>query len=367
MKERFVIGCESFFCFICKKGGAENQNAGVGRIGYLTKRSVYTEGVQQRVDMRRAAWYIRGVNNPIDELGGEAVMKKAVSSVLLCVLLCACGKASVVVKEGVVVEYGAELKVENLTDEKVTLKEVKGYDAKKTGEQKVTAIFVNEKDKEIEAEITLEVKDTKKPVIKLKKEKVEITAGDKFDATSNIESVKDPVDGDLKKSKDTKLTKNGYLITSDVNAKKAGSYTVKVTAYDVNGNKAESSYKVTVKKKPQEQTPTQNNNQTSSNNSYSNNQGNTNYSKPTSGSTSSTKKPSSASSNNGGSSSGQTTNKPHKHWGPAVEGMYFDSGDELDAWAIQYHRDQMRQGNDIGAAWGVSECSCGKLFIHRFY
>ena len=313
--------------------------------------------------MRRAAWYIRGVNNPIDELGGEAVMKKAVSSVLLCVLLCACGKASVVVKESIVIEYGAELKAEDLTDEKVTLKEVKGYEAKKTGEQKVTAIFVNEKDKEIEAEITLEVKDTKKPVIKLKKEKVEITAGDKFDATSNIESVKDLVDGDIKKSEDKKLTKNGYLITSDVNAKKAGSYTVKVTAYDVNGNKAESSYKVTVKKKQQEQSETQNNNQTSSNNNYSNNQGS--YNKPSSGNTASNKKPSSGSSNNNGSSSGQTT--PHKHWGPAVEGMYFDSGDELDAWAKKYQYEQWDKGNDIGSAYGVSECSCGKLFIHRFY
>ena len=213
-------------------------------------------------------------------------MKKIIGSVLLCVLLCACGKASVEVKEGIVIEYGAELKAEDLTDEKVTLKEVKSFDAKKAGEQKVTAIFVNEKDKEIEAEITLEVKDTKKPVIKLKKEKVEITAGDKFDATSNIESVKDPVDGDLKKSEDKKLTKNGYLITSDVNAKKAGSYTVKVTAYDVNGNKAESSYKVTVKKKPQEQAPTQNNNQ-SSGNGYTSNQGS--YNKPTSGNTGSNK------------------------------------------------------------------------------
>ena len=92
-------------------------------------------------------------------------MKKIIGSALLCVLLCACGKASVEVKEGIVVEYGAELKVENLTDEKVTLKEVKGFDAKKTGEQKVTVVFVNEKDKEIEEEITLEVKDTKKPKI----------------------------------------------------------------------------------------------------------------------------------------------------------------------------------------------------------
>ena len=215
-------------------------------------------------------------------------MKKIIGSVLLCVLLCACGKASVEVKEGIVIEYGAELKAEDLTDEKVTLKEVKSFDAKKAGEQKVTAIFVNEKDKEIEAEITLEVKDTKKPVIKLKKEKLEITAGDKFDAASNIESVKDPVDGDLKKSEDKKLTKNGYLITSDVNAKKAGSYTVKVTAYDVNGNKAESSYKVTVKKKPQEQASTQNNNQ-SSGNGYTSNQGS--YNRPSTGNTGSNKKP----------------------------------------------------------------------------
>ena len=316
--------------------------------------------------MRHGAWYIKGVNNSIDELGGEAVMKKAVSSVLLCVLLCACGKASVEVKEGIVVEYGEDLKAETLTNEQVTLREVKGFDAKKTGEQEVTAVFVNEKDKEIEEKITLEVKDTKKPVIKLKKEKLEITAGDKFDAASNIESVKDPVDGDLKKSEDKKLTKNGYIITSDVNAKKAGSYTVKVTAYDVNGNKAESSYKVTVKKKPQEQTPTQNNNQ-SSGNGYTSNQGS--YNKPSTGNTGSTKKPSSGSSNNSGSSSGQTTNKPHKHWGPAVEGMYFDTDEECEAWAHKYQEHQWFDlGNkEFGRAYGVSECSCGKLFINMFY
>ena len=299
-------------------------------------------------------------------------MKKIIYLAVTVMLLTACSSdLKVTVKGNLEIEYGDKLDNSLLfdkdnSDEGITVKEVKNFDAKKTGEQEIIVVF-SDSEKTKEETIKVSVKDTKKPVIKLKKEKLEITAGDKFDAASNIESVEDPVDGDLEKSEDKKLTKNGYLITSDVNAKKAGSYTVKVTAYDVNGNKAESSYKVTVKKKPQEQAPTQNNNQTSSNNSYSNNQGNTNYSKPTSGSTSSTKKPSSASSNNGGSSSGQTTNKPHKHWGPAVEGMYFDSGDELDAWAIQYHRDQMRQGNDIGAAWGVSECSCGKLFINMFY
>ena len=285
-------------------------------------------------------------------------------------LVVGCSKdLKVAVKDNLEVEYGDKLDHSLLydkeqSDEGVTVKEVKNFDAKKTGEQEITVVFGDSDDKTKEETIKVSVKDTKKPVIKLKKEKVEITAGDKFDVASNIESVKDPVDGDIKKSEDKKLTKNGYLITSDVNVKKAGSYTVKVTAYDVNGNKTESSYKVTVKKKPQEQAPTQNNNQTSGN-GYTSNQGI--YTKPATGNTGSNKKPSSGSSNNSGSSSGQATNKPHKHWGPAVEGMYFDSGDELDAWAIQYHRDQMRQGNDIGAAWGVSECSCGKLFIHRFY
>ena len=299
-------------------------------------------------------------------------MKKIIYLAVTVMLLTACSSdLKVTVKGNLEIEYGDKLDNSLLfdkdnSDEGITVKEVKNFDAKKTGEQEIIVVF-SDSEKTKEETIKVSVKDTKKPVIKLKKEKLEITAGDKFDAASNIESVEDPVDGDLEKSEDKKLTKNGYLITSDVNAKKAGSYTVKVTAYDVNGNKAESSYKVTVKKKPQEQAPTQNNNQTSSNNSYSNNQGNTSYSKPTSGSTSSTKKPSSASSNNGGSSSGQTTNKPHKHWGPAVEGMYFDTDEECEAWAKAYRHEQLQNGNHIGGAYGVSECSCGKLFINMFY
>ena len=285
-------------------------------------------------------------------------------------LVVGCSKdLKVAVKDNLEVEYGDKLDHSLLydkeqSDEGVTVKEVKNFDAKKTGEQEITVVFGDSDDKTKEETIKVSVKDTKKPVIKLKKEKVEITAGDKFDVASNIESVKDPVDGDIKKSEDKKLTKNGYLITSDVNVKKAGSYTVKVTAYDVNGNKTESSYKVTVKKKPQEQAPTQNNNQTSGN-GYTSNQGI--YTKPATGNTGSNKKPSSGSSNNSGSSSGQATNKPHKHWGPAVEGMYFDSGDELDEWAMNYIIEQGDKGNIIGAAWGVSECSCGKLYINMFY
>ncbi len=212
----------------------------------------------------------------------------------MMILVVGCSKdLKVTVKDNLEVEYGDKLDNSILfdkeqSDEGIAVKEVKNFDAKKTGEQEITVIFTNADEKTKEETLKVTVKDTKKPVIKLKKEKVEITAGDKFDAASNIESVKDPVDGDIKKSEDKKLTKNGYIITSDVNIKKAGSYTVKVTAYDVNGNKAESSYKVTVKKKPQEQAPTQNNNQTSGN-GYTSNQGS--YNKPATGNTGSNKKP----------------------------------------------------------------------------
>ncbi len=220
-------------------------------------------------------------------------MKKIICLVAISMLVTACsGSFRVVVKKNVELEYGDKLDNSLLydkekSDEDITVKEVKNFDAKKTGKQEIIVVF-GDSEKTKEETIKVSVKDTKKPVIKLKKEKVEITAGDKFDAASNIESVEDPVDGDLEKSEDKKLTKNGYLITSDVNAKKAGSYTVKVTAYDVNGNKAESSYKVTVKKKPQEQTPTLNNNQ-SSGNGYTSNQGS--YNKPATGNTGSNKKP----------------------------------------------------------------------------
>ncbi len=214
-----------------------------------------------------------------------------VSAMMFLVVGCS-KELKVTIKDNLEVEYGDKLDNSILfdkeqSDEGIAVKEVKNFDAKKTGEQDIIVVF-GDSEKTKEETIKISIKDTKKPVIKLKKEKVEITAGDKFDAASNIESVKDPVDGDLKKSEDKKLTKNGYLITSDVNVKKAGSYTVKVTAYDVNGNKAESSYKVTVKKKPQEQAPTQNNNQTSGN-GYTSNQGS--YNKPATGNTGSNKKP----------------------------------------------------------------------------
>ena len=158
-----------------------------------------------------------------------------------------------------VVEYGSDqsqvnwLKLSTTNGNKVT---VAKFDTKKIGEIDVVfTVCLDDTCKEFPQK--LEIKDTKSPVIELKKEKVEITEGDKFDPVSNIASVKDVVDGDIKKSDDKKLTKNGYLIDSSVDTKKAGSYKVKIIAYDVNGNKTEKEYAVTVKEKPKEAKPNQ--------------------------------------------------------------------------------------------------------------
>ena len=180
-------------------------------------------------------------------------MMKTLLCVGMLMTMAACGgSAKVDLKENIEIEYGSDLKVEDLTDqEDIQLKEIKEYDSKKLGEQKLTAIFIDVDEKEIEQEITITVKDTQAPEIIFKSETVEITLGDEIDTTSNIESVKDPVDGDIKKSEDHTITEDGYFTTADIKSE-AGEYTVTVTAFDVNGNKAEKSYKLVIKEKSQE-------------------------------------------------------------------------------------------------------------------
>ena len=90
------------------------------------------------------------------------------------------------------------------------------------------------------------------------------------------------IDGEIKKSDDKKLTKNGYLIDSNVDTKKVGRYKVKIIAYDVNGNKTEKEYAVTVKEKPEETKPNQTQQQTPQ----------TNYTPPTTSQNQGSTKPS---------------------------------------------------------------------------
>lgn len=183
---------------------------------------------------------------------------KKLISLFAIVMLAACGsKLDVAIKENIELEYGQEVDHALLFDKdksetNLTVKEVKNYDNKRLGEQEITVVFALE-DKVQEEKVKVNVKDTNAPEIKLKKDKLDIAEGDKFDPVSNIASVKDPVDGDIKKSNDQKLTKNGYIVTSEVDTKKVkDGYKVKITAYDVNGNKAEKTYTVNVKAKPEE-------------------------------------------------------------------------------------------------------------------
>lgn len=182
-------------------------------------------------------------------------MKKIISLITVTILLTGCSEKElkVEVTNNVVIEYGDTIEHTKLYDTKnsdkdVRVKKVNGFDDKKIGQQDLTVIFTDG-NKESEKKISIEVKDTKKPEIKLKKKTLTITAGDKLSLKDNVKSVQDPVDGNLTYSK-KKIEVNGYYIDdSKLNTKKAGTYEVMVIAKDVNGNEAKESFKVVVKKK----------------------------------------------------------------------------------------------------------------------
>lgn len=96
------------------------------------------------------------------------------------------------------------------------------------------------------------VKDTQAPVITFEAEEVEAETLDGFDVVSNIQSVKDPVDGDLQKvdeepsklesSDDGKVYESGWYTVEVIDNK------VKVKACDNHGNVTESEYTINVTK-----------------------------------------------------------------------------------------------------------------------
>lgn len=155
--------------------------------------------------------------------------------------------------DNVTTEYGEELENSKLydakeSDENVTVKTVDGFDDKKLGKQELTVTFTDG-EKETERTIKVKVEDTQKPAIELKKEAITITAGDKLTLKDNVKSVSDPIDGELKYSS-KEVQKSGYYIDAGrLDTDKAGTYEVKVMAYDANGNSSEKTFQVIVKKK----------------------------------------------------------------------------------------------------------------------
>lgn len=118
-------------------------------------------------------------------------------------------------------------------------------DVHKIGEQEL--VYIVEKGNDVTQVIhTVEIRDTKKPSIKLAAEKVELKTGDTFDPNANIKSITDPVDGALSVSKT--LKKGTYTLTDNVNVKKAGTYKAEIFAMDINANKHKATYDVIVKK-----------------------------------------------------------------------------------------------------------------------
>ncbi|MEG0275672.1 MAG: hypothetical protein RR630_01440 [Coprobacillus sp.] len=148
------------------------------------------------------------------------------------------------------VEYGSEFNSQTLV--KDTNGEIKEYpllDTKKIGKQVLTfQVFLDKQQKSFEKEI--EVKDTKKPIIELHKDKVTIEYKSQFKVLDYIKSITDEIDGDItyKPIKEVKETDtNYYTYKDDVQTDKAGSYKVNIIAVDVNGNKESQDIGVTVK------------------------------------------------------------------------------------------------------------------------
>ncbi len=181
----------------------------------------------------------------------------------LAAILSGCGNSTkITVNEGITAEYGNELDYISLynqeeSDDDIRIKEVKGFDKYTLGEQDIVITFIDDNNDTVEQTAKVTVEDTKYPEIKIKKDTITIKEGDSFNASTNIESVSDCIDGEIKKADTADIRKNGYFIKSNVNNKKVGSYSVDITAYDKNGNNATKSYAVTVKEKQKATTTVQ--------------------------------------------------------------------------------------------------------------
>lgn len=157
-------------------------------------------------------------------------------------------------KEIKAIEYGtADYDPMNLVENVSGGGEIVSYtesiDTKSMGKKDLT--FVVKKDDVYKVVmVEAEVVDTRKPDIEITEEKISIEQGNSFNATDNITSVVDQVDGKLKYLEDDKEDNiSYYTVTTDLNTDVVGSYEVKVKAVDVNGNISEKKFTVDVVEK----------------------------------------------------------------------------------------------------------------------
>ena len=283
-------------------------------------------------------------------------MKKKIITVMsVCALMSitGCNTQKMEIKnDKFIIEYGKSIS----TDSSIYL----NNDAEFCKNVTISGLPENEKDKDFPAvgeyelevlhgketaNIKVSVKDTVSPVFKNIKESYTVEYGKPFEQkieADDLSSVKITIDD------------------SKVDYKKAGNYKASVKATDEAGNKVEKEITITVKEEKKKETsstvskvevtknPSDQNTQTSNTNKTN---------------TETVKKPENQSSSDNKTQT--TIQKPvtHKHRGPAVENMYFDTCDELDEWALNYQINVLGHGG----AYGVSDCSCGKFYINMFY
>lgn len=159
----------------------------------------------------------------------------------------------VVVDNKAAVEYGSanyniNKLIKKVEGEIVSVKQ--DIDINKMGEQEVV-VEVKKANVTKDVAFIVNVVDTAAPAINLKEEKVTITEGSDYDLTTNIESVKDLVDGDINYSGEVTEDSNFYYNFSygeDID--NVGEHEVIVNAKDKSGNATQIKFILEVKARP---------------------------------------------------------------------------------------------------------------------
>ena len=320
-------------------------------------------------------------------------MKKLLSiAAVAALVLTGCNKdLKVTPAEKLTIEYGDKLDNNKLFDAKKSDKNIKvdkvqDFNAKKVGDQTLKVTFTDGH-KTIQKDVKITVKDTKKPEIVLKKDKVTIAAGDKLDLKDNVKSVKDPVDGVLKYS-GKEIKKSGYYIDKGkLNTKKAGTYEVIIKAFDANGNKTEKKFKVIVKKKEEAKATTEGQKaETAQNNSNTGQQSQTSSSSTgnqnagtSGGQGSSTANTGGSSGSNGAQSSAPSQAKPstpapapsapHITYDGRKQGLpismqspIFDTQEEANNWAFEIYN----SSDENSPYFGLGYSTCNISYVEGY-
>lgn len=125
---------------------------------------------------------------------------------------------------------------------------LKDVNINKIGEQ-VVLLQVTKDNVSKNVPVVVEVVDSVKPEIALNRDIVFINSGRKHDVSSNIKSVTDNVDGELKYKDNNSISDddaNYYTINGSVNTNSIGAYNIEVIAVDKAGNKTSKNFKVVV-------------------------------------------------------------------------------------------------------------------------